>query len=236
MSKSFRALICRSNQAVALGRCQSAQLMPVRSCLTPQPLKPLHAQFEPMVLKVEPLADSVFAYSRSSPRVQQYGNSGISPCRTALFIGAFRASRAGTPARRQVRQAEGSEVKIHLIQHKSQVYTAYTIGTCATIIIKQSATKTGRGPGLCGKCRQQDQDTDVVSNGRRGMDIIRILLAILLPPLGVFPPGRHRAALLDQHSPDPIGVYSGDYPCHLYHRKKNDRAATGVIDGSVING
>jgi uncharacterized membrane protein YqaE (UPF0057 family) len=26
----------------------------------------------------------------------------------------------------------------------------------------------------------------VVSNGRRGMDIIRILLAILLPPLGVF--------------------------------------------------
>jgi uncharacterized membrane protein YqaE (UPF0057 family) len=40
------------------------------------------------------------------------------------------------------------------------------------------------GAGLCGKCRQQD--TDVFQTEGGALDIIRILLAILLPPLGVF--------------------------------------------------
>ncbi len=37
-SKSFNLCIWRSNQAVAFGRCQSAQLKPVRSFRTPNDL------------------------------------------------------------------------------------------------------------------------------------------------------------------------------------------------------
>jgi len=70
-------------------------------------------------------------------RRRGFNNTGIAvfflpdgPIHRGISCVAGRHARP-TPSR----QAESSEVKIHLIQHKSQVYTAYTIGTCATIII-----------------------------------------------------------------------------------------------------
>jgi hypothetical protein len=54
------------------------------------------------------------------------------------------------------------------------------------------------------------------------MDFIRIIIAILLPPLGVF---RVWRGVLVEHSADVVRVYSGDRACGVHHRQALSTAA-----------
>ncbi len=49
------------------------------------------------------------------------------------------------------------------------------------------------------------------------MDFLRILLSILIPPLGCLPESRYRLAFLAQYTVDALGLHSRSDTCHLHH-------------------
>jgi hypothetical protein len=52
------------------------------------------------------------------------------------------------------------------------------------------------------------------------MDLLRIIVAILLPPLGVFLQVGLGGAVLDKYSIDAAWLHTGHCPCGVDHRQK----------------
>ena len=63
------------------------------------------------------------------------------------------------------------------------------------------------------------EEVDQASTGRLPMDLLRIVIAISLPPLGVFLQVGDRQALLDQRRADDPRLHTGDNPRDLGHRQ-----------------